>query len=104
MEVGLTLVARINLKSAEEGGRRWSIEGRFRPLCHFTAADGGTAVIGLCEVTLPNPLSPGGATTGRFLFDRSVSVQVRELARVGSTFGVAEGPHVIGIAEVVAID
>jgi len=97
---GLTLAVRIDLLATAQGGRIRPVGSGYRPICLIPVTDGPDAMVGLCELSLDNPLTPGEIGPGRLKFDRAVSELVRSLVRVGSQFALAEGNHPIGHAEV----
>jgi hypothetical protein len=101
---GFSIQVHIDLLRPIDGGRSTSITSGYRPLCIFDKADGVRTIIGLCELDLDGELAPGESRQGRLSFDVAVSEEVRALVRVGSKFGLAEGPHRIGSAEVRGMD
>jgi hypothetical protein len=75
----------------------------FDRLCLIDGPEGETT-IGLCELQLDQPISPGGSGIGRLSFDAAVSETVRARIRVGSTFELADGLKRFASAEVRGID
>jgi hypothetical protein len=100
---GVTLDVHLDVRATDTGGRSRPIVDGYRPLCIVGSLDGET-VVGLCELHLDNPISPGESGVGRLSFDMAVSDTVRALLRVGSTFDLAEGQTVVAAAEVQGID
>jgi translation elongation factor EF-Tu-like GTPase len=99
-EFGLTLTVRIDLLTTAQGGRTHPVRSGYRPICLIPVTDGPDVMVGMCELSLDNPLTPGETGVGRLKFARAVSELVRSLVRVGSRFALAEGNHPIGHAEV----
>lgn len=99
---GVTLDLHLYVRATDAGGRSRPIVDGYRPLCIVGSLDGET-VVGLCELHLDNPISPGESGVGRLSFDVAVSDTVRALLRVGSTFDLAEGHTVVATAEVKGI-
>jgi len=97
--VGVTLDLHIDMRSTAAGGRQSPIADGYRPVCVIDGPN-GEAMIGLCELQLNHPVSPGNSGIGRLSFDISVSEQIRGLLHVGSRFALAEGPRRIAEAEV----
>jgi translation elongation factor EF-Tu-like GTPase len=99
---GVTLDIHLDVRATDAGGRSLPIVDGYRPLCIVGSPDGET-VVGLCELHLDNPISPGESGVGRLSFDLAVSESVRALLNVGSTFALAEGRRVVAAAEVQGI-
>ena len=99
-DFGVELAVRIDLLTTAQGGRIHPIGSGYRPICLIPVTDGPDAMVGMCELSLDNPLTPGETGVGRLKFHRAVSELVRSLVRVGSRFALAEGNHPIGQAEV----
>jgi translation elongation factor EF-Tu-like GTPase len=99
---GVTFDLHLYVRATDAGGRSRPIVDGYRPLCIVGSLDGET-VVGLCELHLDNPISPGESGVGRLSFDVAVSDTVRALLRVGSTFDLAEGQTVVAAAEVQGI-
>ena len=99
---GVTLDLHLDVRATDAGGRTLPIFDGYRHLCIVDSLDGET-VVGLCELHLDNPISPGESGVGRLSFDVAVSETVRALLRVGSTFDLAEGRTVVAAAEVQGI-
>jgi hypothetical protein len=102
-DFGVALTVRIDLLTAAEGGRTQPVRSGYRPICLIPVTDGPDEMVGMCELSLDNPLTPGETGAGRLKFHGTVSERVRSLVRVGSRFALAEGNHRIGHAEVLAI-
>jgi hypothetical protein len=101
-EFGVTLDLLLDARP-NHGGRSRPIVDDFRPLCIIDGRN-GESTIGLCELHLDAPISPGESGVGRLSFDVTVSEDVRELLRVGSVFDLAEGRRRIARVEVRGID
>src|SRR6266436_5150375 len=95
----MTLDLHLDVRATDAGGRSRPIVDGFRPLC-IVGSLAGETVVGLCELHLDNPISPGESGVGRLSFDVAVSETVRALLKVGSTFTLAEGRIVVAAAEV----
>jgi hypothetical protein len=102
--MGLTLRVEIHLLTAAEGGRTTPVGGGYRPLCVVGAEGDAKTIIGLCQLEMNGELAPGGTGQADLVFAAEVSDLTRSLLAIGSTFGLAEGPYVIGEATVRAID
>lgn len=102
-DIGVSLTVRVRLLDAEQGGVLLSLVSGYRPLCIVPDAEHGPVTIGLCQLTLDQPLLPGRCGTGRLAFDRAVEAQVRTLLPLGTRFSLAEGSHLIATAKVVHV-
>jgi hypothetical protein len=99
-EFGATLAVYIDLLATAQGGRLNPVGSGYRPICLIPVTDGPDAMVGMCELSLDDPLFPGGTGAGRLKFDATVSERILSLVGVGSRFALAEGNHPIGYAEV----
>jgi hypothetical protein len=97
--IGVTLDLHLDVRTTKAGGRKTPIVDGYRPLCIIDGPNGET-IVGLCELRLDKPISPGESGVGRLSFDVAVSDDIRTLLRVGSTFEMAEGRTPIATAEV----
>jgi hypothetical protein len=100
---GVTLDVHLDVRATDTGGRSRPIVDGYRPLC-IVGSLAVETVVGLCELHLDNPISPGESGVGRHSDDAAVADTVRALLRVRSTFDWAEGQTVVAAAEVQGID
>ena len=102
-EFGVTLAVHVDLLATAQGGLLNPVGNGYRPICLIPVTDGPDAIVGMCELSLDDPLFPGGSDAGRLKFDATVTERIRSLVSVGSRSALAEGNHPIGYAEVRAI-
>jgi len=102
-DIGVTVRLHIAPASPADGGRTQSIVDGYRPLCIVRRPDGKEVLIGLCQLRLNSPIQPGESGEGMLNFAHAVTDAVKSNLHVGSEFDIAEGRHVVGVAQVMAI-
>jgi hypothetical protein len=91
---------KIDLLAPEHGGRPNAIESGYRPLIRVDTGGGVETVVGLAELALDAPISPGTSGRGILHFSKRVAPVVRPLLRPGSIFKLSEGNHVVATGRV----
>lgn len=100
---GVRLEIQLSLLTREQGGLPVPIFNGYRPLCIVARPGDGELVIGLSELQLDQPISPGQIGKGVLAFDRTVESEVRSLLSPGVHFSLAEGNRVIAKAQVLRV-
>jgi translation elongation factor EF-Tu-like GTPase len=99
---GVSLDIDFQLLPPSEGGRSTPVKSGYRPLCRFTAPDGQTTTVGMCQLELgaADHVMPGDRGAGSLVFVEDVAALVRSLASAGTQLDLAEGNRVVGHATV----
>ena len=96
----IRVLARIAMLRTEDGGRKSSAVGAYRPNHNFGAADGRTFYVGQVEIPAGTSIAPGET---RDLLVTFISGEgLSDLLQVGRTWRIQEGQHLIANAHVLS--